>query len=78
MINFNLFSLRASNVQNGRIRFDVTLFNKRFPGLVALRSTKYRFGVSGGETFKQAHLGKVSIGLEKKKPAPGRQLWNWI
>ena len=76
MTSFQLFSLKASDVQNGRIRFDIYVFNKRIAGLIGLRSKKYRFGFDGGDTFKQAHLGKISIGLEKRKPK--RQLWNWV
>lgn len=76
MIKFQLFSLKASDVQNGRIRFDLYICNKRIAGLIGLRSTQYRFGFDGGDTFKQAHLGKITIGLEKRKPK--RQLWNWV
>ena len=76
MIKFQLFSLQASDVQNGRVRFNLYLFNKRIAGLVGLRSKQYRFGFDGGDTFKQAHLGKITIGLEKRKAK--RHLWNWV
>jgi len=76
MIKFQLFSLKASDVQNGRIRFDMYICNKRIAGLIGLRKKQYRFGFDGGDTFKQAHLGKITVGLEKRKPL--RQLWNWV
>lgn len=75
-MKFQLFSMTTSKNINGRVRFDVYVCNKRIAGLIGLRKQKWRFGFDGGDTFKQAHLGKITVGVEKRKPA--RQLWNWV
>lgn len=63
-----IFSIKPK--ANGRIRY--RLFGKR-DGFIAVRTTKRRFGIQSGKVFKQVHLGKVSVAIEKQ-PA---NTWNF-
>ena len=64
---------KLSTNQNGRRRFTIG----NFKGFIAIRKHLSRgFGIQKQRTFNQLHLGKYSIGLEKKRPE--RELWNWV
>ncbi len=70
MIKF--LNVRISDHTNGRTRFAIG----KLSGFVALRKVKSRgFGIEDQRCFKQLHLWKISIALEKSKAE--RDLWNF-
>ena len=63
--------LTIKPTMNNTTRFKVAGFN----GLYRKRVLKSRWGVTSGDTFKQVHFGKRTIGLELRNPI--RNLFNW-
>lgn len=72
MANKKSFKIKVTGLKNGRIRYQLGYLK----GFVAIRKLKSRgLGVEKQKCFNQLHLGKVSIAVEKKRPA--RQLWDF-
>lgn len=64
--------IKLSKHINGRTRFNIL----GFTGFIALRKYKSRgYGLENQRCFKQLHLGKISIAVEKSKAE--RALWNF-
>lgn len=67
-----LFKFRVSPNSKGRIRFTAL----GLAGFIAVRKTKSRgFGIERQPVFIQIHLGRISVALERSRPA--RNLWNF-